>query len=168
MTAGYYSIFECPLGELLVAGNDHAITHVARDVDAFIKAHASTHQQASAESPVGKAPLAIRAFLYGDAHAINLPLAPEGTPFQQDVWNALLRIPFAQTRSYSEIASIIGRPDTFRAVANACGSNPMPLIIPCHRAVHKNGTESGFAWGVEIKRMLLELEAAPLKAKAAA
>lgn len=88
----------------------------------------------------------------------ELPLNPTGTAFQQQVWQALLRIPFGTTISYSELAEAVGRPSSVRAVASACGANEISLLIPCHRVVRKNGELSGYRWGVERKRQLLAME----------
>lgn len=81
-----------------------------------------------------------------------------GTPFQQRVWRALLQIPYGTTRTYGEIASAIGNSRASRAVGMACNKNPLLLIVPCHRIVGANGTLTGFAYGTDAKRYLLELE----------
>jgi methylated-DNA-[protein]-cysteine S-methyltransferase len=81
-----------------------------------------------------------------------------GTPFQQAVWRALAEIPPGQTKSYGEIAQTIGRPKAFRAVGQACGANPIPVLIPCHRALAANGKIGGFSGGLDWKRRLLEAE----------
>jgi methylated-DNA-[protein]-cysteine S-methyltransferase len=81
-----------------------------------------------------------------------------GTPFQQAVWRALAEIPPGQTKSYGEIAQTIGRPKAFRAVGQACGANPIPVLIPCHRALAANGKIGGFSGGLDWKRRLLEEE----------
>jgi AraC family transcriptional regulator of adaptative response/methylated-DNA-[protein]-cysteine methyltransferase len=88
----------------------------------------------------------------------NLPLDIQGTAFQRKVWDALRNIPVGATVTYSEIASAIGQPTASRAVARACASNPVAVAIPCHRVVGKNGDLSGYRWGIERKRELLNLE----------
>lgn len=88
----------------------------------------------------------------------NLPLAPEGTPFQQKVWNALREIPFGETRSYGEIAKRIGNSKASRAVGMANNKNPLAILIPCHRVIGANGSLVGYAGGIEIKKFLLHLE----------
>src|SRR5690242_12197975 len=102
----------------------------------------------------------IRQLLNGSKAPLNVPLDLRGTAFQQMVWKELRRIPAGQTRSYTEVAKTIGRPRAVRAVANACASNPVALVVPCHRVVQKNGSLAGYRWGVKRKAALLEKEAA--------
>ena len=90
--------------------------------------------------------------------AFELPLDLRGTPFQQRVWNALLEIPYGETRSYAELARSIGEPKAFRAVGAANGANPIAIIIPCHRVVSSGGGLGGYGGGVPLKRRLLALE----------
>lgn len=91
----------------------------------------------------------------------DLPVDPRGTDFQKAVWRALREIPSGATVSYSELASRIGKPESVRAVAAACGANPIAVIVPCHRVIGKDGSLTGYAWGgVEKKRMLLDREKA--------
>ena len=91
---------------------------------------------------------------------LDLPLDVRGTAFQQRVWQALREIPIGTTASYTEIAQRIGLPKAVRAVAQACGANALAVAIPCHRVVRNDSTLSGYRWGVERKRALLEKEAA--------
>ncbi len=93
---------------------------------------------------------------------IPLRIDPRGTPFQSKVWEAIQRIPLGHTVSYMEIAAMINSPRSVRAVARACGANKIALAIPCHRVVCKNGSLSGYRWGVRIKEMLLKKERASL------
>jgi AraC family transcriptional regulator, regulatory protein of adaptative response / methylated-DNA-[protein]-cysteine methyltransferase len=93
------------------------------------------------------------------AAGLGLPLDMRGTAFQQRVWTALQAIPAGQTVSYAELARRIGAPQSTRAVARACASNTIAIAIPCHRVIRRNGTVSGYRWGVERKRILLEREA---------
>ena len=87
-----------------------------------------------------------------------LALDPDGTPFQKEVWKALLGIPYGQRRSYSEIARRVGKPDAVRAVGAANGANPIAIVIPCHRVVGKDGSLTGYGGGLPVKRYLLDLE----------
>ena len=106
--------------------------------------------------------LAARVAHFADTPALGLelPLDVRGTTFQRRVWQALQEIPLGATASYAEIADRIGSPSSARAVAQACAANPLALAIPCHRVVRADGTLSGYRWGVERKRTLLEREAA--------
>ena len=87
-------------------------------------------------------------------------MAPAGTTFQREVWDALLEIPYGQTTSYGQLAKQIGRADAVRAVGTANGANPMAVIIPCHRVIGADGSLTGYAGGLERKQLLLELEGA--------
>ena len=88
----------------------------------------------------------------------TLPLDIQATAFQRRVWTALQRIPFGETRSYSEVAKAIGKPTAARAVARACATNPVAVAIPCHRVVRESGEMGGYRWGIERKEALLEME----------
>lgn len=98
-------------------------------------------------------------YFAGTRRGFTLPLAPAGTAFQQSVWTALESIPYGQTSTYAQIAARIGRPKACRAVGMANNRNPLPILIPCHRVVGASGALVGYAAGVEIKQLLLSLEA---------
>lgn len=102
----------------------------------------------------------VRAYLAGQRHEFDLPLAPRGTPFQQSVWTALLALPFGTTTCYSALAVQLGRPTAARAVGAAVGRNPLWLIIPCHRVIGRDGSLTGYAGGLARKHALLALESA--------
>jgi AraC family transcriptional regulator of adaptative response/methylated-DNA-[protein]-cysteine methyltransferase len=104
---------------------------------------------------------AVRARLRGDASAADVPLDVRATPFQRRVLDALCRIPHGEVRSYAQVAADIGAPGAARAVANACATNRLAVLIPCHRVLHGDGTMSGYRWGNGIKRALLAAEGAP-------
>ncbi len=97
-------------------------------------------------------------YFAGDRDAFDLELAPEGTDFQKQVWNDLLDIPAGETRTYSEIARRLGRPGAARAVGRANATNPIPIVVPCHRVVGADGTLTGYAGGLPVKQSLLEIE----------
>ena len=101
----------------------------------------------------------LAAYFAGERMKFDLPLDPKGTEFQRAVWKALVGIPYGETRSYSEIARTIGRPAAVRAVGAANGSNPIAIIVPCHRVIGASGKLVGYGGGLPMKRMLLELEA---------
>ena len=100
----------------------------------------------------------LNAYFAGESTAFNVPIAPQGTVFQQRVWKALLAIPHGQTRSYAEQAQAIGQASAVRAVANANARNPIAIIVPCHRVIAANGALTGYAGGLTNKAALLKLE----------
>jgi methylated-DNA-[protein]-cysteine S-methyltransferase len=97
-------------------------------------------------------------YFAGERTDFALALAPQGSPFQLEVWEALRTIPFGETRSYGEIARAIGRPNASRAVGAANGANPIPIVVPCHRVIGADGSLTGFGGGLRAKTVLLELE----------
>lgn len=101
----------------------------------------------------------IVAYLTGGRRDFDLPLDIAGTPFQEAVWQALVAIPYGETRTYSEIACEIGKPQAVRAVGTAIGANPVLMVVPCHRVIGKNGKITGYRGGVAMKERLLRLEA---------
>ena len=102
----------------------------------------------------------VLAYCAGELRKFSLLLAPHGTPFQSRVWSALQQIPFGETRSYGELAAQIGNPAASRAVGRANATNPICLIVPCHRVVGTDGSLTGFAFGEALKRRLLDHESA--------
>lgn len=97
-------------------------------------------------------------YFAGERREFDLPLAPEGTPFERAVWKELEKIPFGETRTYGEIAETLGRPGAARAVGRANGANPIPIVVPCHRVIGADGSLTGFGGGLDVKSRLLELE----------
>lgn len=111
------------------------------------------------ESPLlAEAEQQLNEYFAGLRQEFDLPLAPKGTAFQQQVWAALRRIPYGETRTYGQLAALLGRPKAARAVGGGCHRNPIGIIIPCHRVVGANGALTGYAGGLENKQYLLELE----------
>lgn len=100
-------------------------------------------------------------YLEGRRRSFDLPIRLLGTDFQKEVWSALLQIPYGEIRSYGQQAESIGRPEAVRAVGRANGDNPVPVVIPCHRVLGKDGTLTGFGGGIDVKRWLLALERRP-------
>jgi methylated-DNA-[protein]-cysteine S-methyltransferase len=105
----------------------------------------------------------LRAYFAGELESFDLPLAPTGTRFQLDVWKRLCDIPYGETISYGELARRIGNPNASRAVGLANGSNPIPIVIPCHRVIGSNGKLTGYGGGLPIKEKLLALERRQLR-----
>ncbi len=159
-----FAVGECSLGSILVARSERGVCAIflgddpeqlTRDLqDQFPHAHliggdvAFEHLVAT-----------VIGFVEVPGRGLDLPLDVRGTAFQQRVWNALQNIPAGSTVSYADIAASIGSPTAIRAVARACGANPLAVAIPCHRVVRTNGELSGYRWGIERKRGLLDREA---------
>jgi methylated-DNA-[protein]-cysteine S-methyltransferase len=105
----------------------------------------------------------LRSYFAGNLKEFDLPLAPEGTRFQLDVWQRLCEIPYGATMSYGELARRVGNPNASRAVGLANGSNPIPIVVPCHRVIGSNGKLTGYGGGLSIKEKLLALERGQLR-----
>lgn len=159
-----YAIAPCSLGRVLVATSAHGIIALfLGSDDAELRGELADRFDAATVEEGGAAMDAIIAqvvaFVDSPAEELNVPLDIRGTAFQQSVWGVLRKIPPGTTASYREIAEQIGRPAAVRAVAQACGANPIAIIVPCHRVVRSDGALAGYRWGVERKRALLEREA---------
>ena len=100
----------------------------------------------------------LQEYFQGHRQTFDLPLAPEGTPFQKHIWATLQTIPYGQTRTYKQLACMVDCPNGFRAVGMANNRNPLPILIPCHRVIGADGSMTGYLGGVELKRILLNLE----------
>jgi len=156
MSATYFTRIESPLGPLLLAADDVGL----RRIEFANGRGASIPDPAWQEdsSPLEEVIRQLRAYFAGELDSFDLPLAPEGTPFQLKVWNLLCDIPYGETISYGELARRIGNPRASRAVGLANGSNPIPIVIPCHRVIGSNGKLTGYGGGLPIKEKLLALE----------
>jgi AraC family transcriptional regulator of adaptative response/methylated-DNA-[protein]-cysteine methyltransferase len=151
------------LGKLLVATTDRGVCAVRFGESESALLRELKHDFEAAEihrddQGLGQVANQIKQLLSGSNAPLNIPLDLRGTAFQQMVWKELRRIPAGETRSYTEVAKTIGRPKAVRAVANACASNPVALVVPCHRVVQKNGSLAGYRWGIKRKAALLESE----------
>ena len=156
-----YSYLESPVGPLLIAGDADAIhfIHFPRGGRA-VKPRAGWTE--SPRGPVSDALRQLREYFAGKRIEFDLPLAPEGTEFQRNVWRRLQEIPYGETISYGELAKRVGNPKASRAVGAANGQNPIPIVIPCHRVIGANGKLTGFGGGLPTKEALLALEARQL------
>ncbi len=151
-----YSQIPTPCGPLLLVINDQGLCHVD-----FCHSPSPVEIEESWQlDEVALAPYAeqFAAYFDGRLQRFDLPLAARGTKFQQQVWQALTRIPYGQTRSYADIADTIGNPKAVRAVGAANGRNPLAIIVPCHRVVGRDGSLTGYAGGLAIKQFLLKHE----------
>ncbi|HEY3637503.1 MAG TPA: bifunctional DNA-binding transcriptional regulator/O6-methylguanine-DNA methyltransferase Ada [Rhizomicrobium sp.] len=160
-----FAVGECSLGAILVAASERGICAISLGDDPELLLHELQDRFPRAELVGGDAKFEktiakIVGLVESPDKGFDLPLDIRGTAFQQKVWQALRAIPAGRTASYDEIAKSIGKPGSRRAVAQACARNPLAIAIPCHRVVRKNGDISGYRWGVERKRELLDREAA--------
>ncbi len=150
-----YLTMKSPLGTLKLVSHDRHLVRI--DFPGAIDSDAG---EASATEPTLLAARSqLEEYFAGRRQRFELPLAPTGTPFQCDVWQVLQRIPYGELRSYSDVASALGRPTAVRAVGAANGRNPLPIVVPCHRVVGKDGSLTGFAGGLDTKQWLIQLEA---------
>lgn len=150
---------DSPVGPLVIAGSDAGLRAIE---------FASTRHPVprGAGWAVGTHPVLdlaarqLHEYFDGRRTSFDVPLAPEGTTFQQQVWRTLATIPYGQTISYADLAARVGRPQASRAVGAANGRNPLPIVLPCHRVIGANGALTGFGGGLPTKQFLLELEGA--------
>jgi methylated-DNA-[protein]-cysteine S-methyltransferase len=153
-----YTVMDSPVGDLRIVERDGAITAIEfspfRDHDGRPRGARQDGHPLLVEAVAQ-----LRAYFARDLKEFDLPLAPVGSAFQQAVWEQLRLIEYGETASYGEIAHRLGRTNAAsRAVGLANGSNPIPIVIPCHRVIGANGTLTGYAGGLERKQALLELE----------
>ena len=153
----YYCYLDTPIGELLLAGEEGALSMIG-----FPKGSMRREPEADwifNEKPLANARKQLREYFAGERREFDLPLKLSGTEFQVSVLEALLGIPYGETTSYGEIARRIGRPKAVRAVGAANGRNPIPIVVPCHRVIGSTGDLTGFGGGLDTKEALLRLEA---------
>lgn len=163
-----YAIAPCPLGYLLVAITEKGICAVKLGDEADKLEHILNQEFHQADiirdDHTHKEWIqAILDFIAGGEIHLDLPLDVRGTAFQKQVWEALQKIPYSETRTYTDIARNIAKPQAVRAVGNACGANPIALIVPCHRVLQSDGSLGGYRWGIERKQKLLTQESKFLK-----
>ena len=145
----YLFHLESPIGPLTLTEEDGAL----------IRLDFGKKGQAGPETTLlAEAKKQLEQYFSGTLRSFTLPLRPEGTPFQQKVWAALLQIPWGETRTYGQVAAMIGQPKACRAVGMANNRNPLPIFIPCHRVIGANGQLTGYAGGLSAKEHLLSLE----------
>ena len=160
-----FAVGECSLGAILVAATEKGVCAItlgddAQDLVRAFQDDFPNAQLVGGDKDFERVVAAAVGLVEGSQTEFNLPLDVRGTAFQQRVWQALREIPAGKTASYRDIAARIGAPASVRAVAGACASNPIAVVIPCHRVVRTDGSLSGYRWGVERKRALLQREAA--------
>jgi O-6-methylguanine DNA methyltransferase len=146
--------YDSPIGMLCIVANEKGITKVQYAFD--VKERLNV---VDAKSPLLKESVRqLIEYFSSVRKEFSLPLNPQGTDFQMRTWNALLRIPYGETRSYKQVAEAIDCPKGCRAVGLANNRNPIPIIIPCHRVIGTDGNLTGYAGGLEVKKQLLAIE----------
>ena len=163
-----YTIADSPLGKMLVAATENGLCLVAfgsleSELEDELASRFHASERSRDEANLGSMVKQILAQMTEHPVALELPIDVRATAFQRRVWEALRHIPRGQTRTYSQIAQEIGQPTAVRAVARACATNPVAVVVPCHRVIGSDGTLTGYRWGVERKKKLLELEHVPAK-----
>jgi methylated-DNA-[protein]-cysteine S-methyltransferase len=158
MHVTYWHEVDSPVGRLLLAGTAEALTRVHFQAGPCPLRPAE--QWCRAAAPFVRVQAQLLEYFSGARRTFDLPLAPQGTPFQRRVWRALSTIPYGETLSYGELARRLGLVGGARAVGLANGANPLPIVVPCHRVIGADGTLTGFGGGLHIKRSLLALEGA--------
>jgi methylated-DNA-[protein]-cysteine S-methyltransferase len=156
-----YTEIESPIGPLLLAADESGL----REIRFVHGRHPATPDPAwtKDQAPLKETVRQLKTYFAGELEDFDLPLAPQGTPFQLSVWKRLCEIPYGETISYGQLAGRIGNPNASRAVGLANGSNPIPIIIPCHRVIGSNGKLTGYGGGLPIKEKLLALERRQLR-----
>lgn len=158
-----YTLTTCVLGRLLLAGTRRGICALTlgdedADLEAALRAVFPQAELVHEDESLRAWAEEVSARLTGSAADVDLPLDMRGTAFQQRVWEELRAIPSGQTRTYAEVAERIGRPSAVRAVARACATNPVSVLVPCHRVIRTDGGLGGYRWGLERKEALLARE----------
>ena len=147
-----FYMFDTPLGTMALGAENDAIVRLYLPNDPVPRL--MPHPTPLLE----KAAAQLNEYFTGKRKSFDLPLAPQGTPFQQKVWAALQEIPWGQTRSYKELSEMANCPNGFRAVGAANSRNPIPILIPCHRVIAADGSLGGYSGGLELKQALLAIE----------
>ena len=152
-------MIESPTGKLKLVASDQGLVAVLWEKDNPRRVRVSELVADEHHPVLGEAERQLGEYFAGKRKSFSVPLDMRGTRFQKKVWEALLAIPFGETRSYGEIAKQLGNPRATRAVGAAIGRNPVSVVVPCHRVIGSSGKLTGFAGGLEAKAHLLSLEA---------
>ena len=158
----YSTSVATPLGTFRLSADDQGLSEIILPESSRISAEAS-REGSSDNTILDLAAQQIQEYCAGVRTEFDLPLSVNGTCFQRQVWDIIHHIPFGQTMSYGEIARQLGTVRKARAVGGAANANPLPLVIPCHRVIGSDGTLTGFAGGIDLKKRLLRLEKNILK-----
>ncbi len=153
------TMIDTPIGRLTLIASPEGLTHILFDgrepadegIDQPVPTVVDNAILDTAARQLGE-------YFDGTRKEFDIPLDPFGTEFQVEAWMALADIPYGQTTTYADQAAAIGRPNAVRAVGSANGANPIPIVLPCHRVIGSNGSLTGYAGGVDLKRRLLDME----------
>ena len=154
----YYDFYESPHGQMLLVADGEGLSGVYFDGQKYHPQVASDWRRDARHATLRQAKRELAEYFGGGRKRIDTALAPDGTPFQRSVWKAISSVGFGKTITYGELASRAGCPGSARAAGAATGRNPIGIIVPCHRIVGSNGSLTGYAGGLDIKRALLALE----------
>ncbi|MBN2879588.1 MAG: methylated-DNA--[protein]-cysteine S-methyltransferase [Clostridia bacterium] len=154
----FYTKYESIVAPMILVGDEKGIARLYFDIPEAKKKLASDAEWEYNDSFFDDVKSELKEYFEGSRKAFSIKLNPSGTAFQKNIWNILMRIPYGETRTYSQIATDAGNPNASRAAGSAAGRNPIPIIIPCHRVIGASGQLTGYAFGVEMKKNLLELE----------
>lgn len=157
-----HTVLDTPIGTLVLEADAEALVHIELPGTTRAALRPGRAARASGtgvvEGPLADASAQLEEYFSGHRRRFDLPLKLSGTDFQRQVWEALAEIPYGSTISYAELAAMVGRPAAFRAVGQANGANPLPIVLPCHRVLASGGRIGGYGGGLEMKRRLLALE----------
>jgi methylated-DNA-[protein]-cysteine S-methyltransferase len=154
----FYKTMNSPVGELKLVASEKALVAVLWEQDDPLRVRLGEAAVRPSHPILDRAEEELNRYFAGTLTQFSVPIDLRGTPFQVQVWEALLAIPFGQTRTYGELAKQLGNPQASRAVGAANGKNPISIIVPCHRVIGSTGKLTGFAGGLETKAQLLDLE----------
>ena len=153
-----YKIMKSPVGKLKLVASDKGLVAILWENDSPRRVRLSELVSSEQHPVLVEAERQLGEYFAGSRKTFSIALDMRGTPFQKNVWEALLAIPFGETRSYGQLAKQLGNPHATRAVGAANGRNPVSIIVPCHRVIGSSGKHTGFAGGLETKAHLLSLE----------
>jgi len=161
-----YTVAASSLGKVLVAGTDRGISavYLGDDERALASALQKEYPRAEIQRSAASNPDWLKEILSrveGHPPSVDLPLDVQATAFQRRVWQELQKIPRGTTRTYTQVARALGKPNSVRAVARACATNPTSIVVPCHRVIRTDGALAGYRWGLQRKQKLLQRESAP-------
>lgn len=166
------SSIKTPLGNMIACANEQGICLLEfedrkelGDELKLLPTLFQTHLKEGITTSLEQLKAELDEYFSGERSVFSVPLIFKGTPFQQAVWQALLHIPYGQTRTYKEQATVLNKPEAIRAVGTANGRNKIAILVPCHRVIGSNGSLTGYAGGLWRKEYLLKLESAPKKIK---